>query len=284
MDKFGRSYVLSIEARDGRTIRIEPPFTLEFDIDRNILSSANTSSIRIFNLSENTRKDIHKDPFESDLIKRIELRAGYGTNLPIVFKGNIQQAFSVREGSNYITKIESFDGGVAFANGLTLKSFPAGALVSDIINTLLGSLPTVERGSIGNYSGTLSRGNVFSGSTVSLLNEISSGGFFIDNSRAHCLGDDECLLGDIAVINSASGLLSTPTRYETYLTFDMLFEPRLSIGQKVRLESITAKNFNMDYKVVSVKHKGIISEAVGGNATTNVGLFCGTEVFRLVGR
>jgi hypothetical protein len=87
------------------------------------------------------------------------------------------------------------------------------------------------------------------------------------------LRDNEVVLGSIAEISSASGLLGTPVLQETFLTFDILFEPRLFVGQKVRLNSITAANFNGEYKVVSVKHSGTISEAIGDDARTSVALW-----------
>ncbi len=282
MVKFNRNYVLTIQTPLGGELIIKPPFTIEFDITRNVLTSANVCSVRVYNLSERNRSLIRKDVTDYGDLRMIKLRAGYGDNLPVIFSGNISQAWSVREGTNMITQIECFDGGFAFANSQTNIEFPAGTDQRTVLATMAESLPGVEIGAIGNYSGQISRGNSYTGSTVDILRDLSGGGFFVDNGKANILGDSECLQGEIEVINSSSGLLGTPVRENTIINFDMIFEPRLLIGQKIKLESITAANFNGFYKVISVKHRGMISESVSGDAITSVGMFYGTENLEVI--
>jgi hypothetical protein len=283
VDKFGRNYLLRVENEDGQFLTIAPPFTIEFDVNRNILSSANLSSIRIYNLSKHNRASIRKDQYDGGVLRRVILQAGYGTNLPIIFDGDIQRAWSVREGVNFITQIESFDGGYAFLNGLVNQTFPRGTDQRTILLELLGHLPGTQVGTVGDYPGRTTRGSAYSGNTAQIVTELSGGGFFIDNAKANCLNDSECLRGEIQVITSASGLLGTPVREETFLNFDMLFEPRLVIGQELALDSITGDNFNGLYKVIAIKHKGMISESVCGDAITSVGLAYGLGKLKTVG-
>ncbi len=276
MDKFGRAYRLVVDATNGQQVTINPPFSVEFDITRNILSSANTSTIRIYNLAEKTRNVIYKDKNSFDTFRAVQLRAGYGSTIPLIFSGSVTHSWSVREGVNFISTIEAYDAGFAFVNSETSKSYPAGtqrtAILQDMVKTME---PTVTPGTIGNFPGSIPRGNTFVGSSVDLLRELSGGAFFVDLGKAHILNDEECLRGDLLVIKSETGLLGTPVREETILNFDMIFEPRLLIGQKVLLQSDTLKNFNGEYKVVSIKHRGMISSSVAGNAVTSVGLWHG---------
>lgn len=303
MDKFGRSYELYVQEQnsavsllsglatpspltstDDGFIKIALPFTIEFDIKRNILSSANVSSIRVLNLSENNRKKIFKPQYDYGSSKQVLLKAGYGTNVPVIFSGFIQEAWSVREFNNFVTQIDSYDGGFAFTNAISDTTFQSGTSISSVLSSLIGDLPGVSHGVIGNYPGTLSRGNAYSGATVDLLRSLSGGGFFIDNGKAHVLRDNECLDGAIQVINSQSGLLGTPKlEGGVYVVFEMLFEPRLSIGQIIQLDSITGANFNGFYKVVGVHHKGMISDAVCGDATTTVQLLNPSNSLSVVG-
>ena len=280
--KFGRSYILNIGLQNGGTLVIEPPFTVEFDITRNILTSANVCQIRIYNLSLLNRNQIRFNVFDTNDFRPISFKAGYDTNLPTVFEGNITQAWSVREGTNMITQIECFDGGFAFANAQTNTQFQSGTPQKDIITNLASSLPGVAVGSIGNYPGVIGRGNTYSGNTADILRDLTNGGFFIDNGKANCLGNSECTPAGINLINSSSGLLGTPLREQTLLTFDMLFEPRVVVGQKIQLQSITDANFNGFYKIISVKHRGMISQAVCGNAITSLGMFYGPEALQTV--
>lgn len=277
MDKFKRNYILSVQGFNGDVIEIKPPFTIEFDIIRNTLTSVNVSSVRIYNLSEAKRNQIRKNWWDFSDIRAFVLKAGYGDIMPVVFTGQITQASSVREGTNFITTIESFDGGDALSNSQTNVVATSGTPVQSVIENLAQSLDAssdgaVTKGKIGTFPGTLSRNISLSGKTVDILNDFTGGCYFVDNGKLNCLKDDEVLIGEVQVINSASGLLGTPKIEQTFLVFDMLFEPRLIAGQQLKVESITDSNFNSEYKVLGIKHRGMISEAICGDCITTVEL------------
>jgi hypothetical protein len=283
VDKYNRNYVLLIQKKDGTTLRITRPFTVEFDIHRNSLSSANVCQLRVYNLSPDNRSQIRKDQYDFGDLRTIAFQAGYGDRLSLAFYGNITQAWSVREGNNMITQIECFDGGYAYVNAVTNDQFPKNTPQRSIIDSLVSSLPSVSRGAIGNYPGQISRGNSYSGNTTDVLGELTGGGFFIDNGKANCLNDNECIETAIPLINSASGLLGTPVLEAQYINIEMLFEPSLRVGQLIRLETATIGSasqgqveFNGNHKVLSIKHRGIISEAVSGSAISQIGLLPGS--------
>ena len=286
MQKFGRNYILQVGTRDGGTLTIELPFTVEFDITRNTLTSANVCSIRIYNLNTNHRNQLRFNVMDSGVFQFVNFQAGYGSNLATIFSGNITQAWSVREGTNFITTIESFDGGYAFNNGNINTTFPSGTSLKTVINTVAAALPNVTVGTVGSYPGSLPRGNAVNGSSTGLLSDLTGGGFFIDLGKVNCIGDNECVPGGLSVIDDSAGLLGTPMRELTKLTFDIIFEPRLIVGQLVNLQSSEGAfqrgNFNGTYKVVGIKHRGTISGAVCGDAVTSVELFYGTSALSVV--
>lgn len=274
--KFGRNFILTVQTNSGEAaptfLSATLPFTMEFDIVRNTLASVNTSTIRIYNLSEKNRNLIRKDVQAYWDIRTIELKAGYGKNLPIVFTGNIMQAWSVREGVDNITQIESFDGGDAFNNGDVSLSFPGGTPQQSIIDTLSSSLPGLSKGSIGNYAGTTTKGNSYVGNPAEILSQVTGGGFFVDNGKVNCLNDNETVPSSVKIINSQSGLLGTPVREQTRVIINMIFEPQIVAGQQIFLDSSTGKNFTGLYKVVGLKHSGTISPVVCGEAITQLTL------------
>jgi len=285
--KFGRNYILKAQTQDGSILTIEPPFTIEFDITRNTFSSLNIASIRIYNLSKNNRNNLRKDVTDYNSFRSIELAAGYGNALSIIFKGNITQAWSVREGVDFVTQIESFDGGFAAQNGFTnLPPFPAGTSEFTVIATLAQSLPKLSLGAVSQklFTGTLSRGNAYNGNTLNILKQNWPNTVFIDNGKVNCLGNTECLLGQIPIIDSSNGLLETPVLEQTILNFNMIFEPGLIVGQYLQLKSLTAPaQFNNSaYKVISLKHRGTISSAICGNAITSVGMTNGGPALTIV--
>lgn len=268
-DKFGRNFELLVETDSG-VVTIRPPFTVEFDITRTTLTSSNVCQLRIYNLGETTRNRIRHNGNDWGLNKAVLFRAGYGQDMPEIFSGNVTAAWSAREGVNFITQIECYDGGYAVNAGVTNTTFPSGVPRVDVIESLMRGLPGIKRGVVGSYPGVLTRGNAYSGNTVAILRELTGGGFFIDGGRGHALNANEYIAqpSGIATINARSGLLGTPMLEHTLVRFDMIFEPRLTIGQLIALESFTERNFNGNYKVTAIKHKGMISEAVAGSAVT----------------
>lgn len=277
-NKFDRNYILSVQTSTGKTLTVKRPFTVEFEIHRNSFSSANVASFRIYNLSEDNRSQIRKDPMDTADLRTMSFSAGYGENLSLGFKGDISQAWSVREGSNIITQIESFDAGFAYANAITDQAFPKNTPQTAVLDSLIASLPGVTKGAIGQYKGDLSKANAVSGNPTQLLDELSGGGFFIDNGKAYCLGENECRESEVTLINAEAGLLGTPLLEQQRVLFDMLFEPGLVIGQRVELKSLTAPKFSGFYKLTGLKHRGTISEAVCGDATTSVELIAGNDL------
>lgn len=300
--KFGRNYLLTVELVDGTPLTIKLPFTIEFDITRNTLSSSNVAQIRIYNLSQKTRDLIRYDFSNYTTNKKITLNAGYGDNLPIIFIGNITQAWSVREGTNFITTIESFDAGFAFVNSEIppTATFKKNTPMRNVYQNLMSYLPNTTFGAIGNkytidLNGnpfTLTKDKSYTGNTTAVLKRLCPNAFFIDNGKSFILGDNECRKGQVATIDAQSGLLGTPLRELSTVTFDMIFEPGIVMGQEILLQSLTAPSFNSNvvnidpkngqnvntnYKIVSIKHRGMISPAICGDAITTLQFFYGTQ-------
>lgn len=266
-------------------IRISNPLTLEFSVIRNNLSSANTGTFKIYNLGSVTRNRIYKDEFDTLNFKKIEVRAGYGKNQSLIFKGNIKKAQSYRDegATEFITEIEGYDGGFAIVNQFTAQSYGAGVTRAQIINELLNDMgPTLSVGSVSALPGLYARGRSIMGSTWQNLVTESGKRCFIDNGRMYVLDDDTSIEGDIQVISAETGLLGSPRRSGTYVTCEILFEPRLLIGQRVELISRFNSALSGFYKVMGIQHAGIISDAVNGKCKTIVNLWVGTRTLRVL--
>lgn len=283
MNKLGRNYSLLVEAGNHiDAVTVQPPMTIEFDINRTYFSSANHFSIRVYNLSEKNRNKIRKDVITFQLavedFRQISLRAGYGSNMPEILKGNVVQCWTVREGNNFITQIDGFDSGFAFVNGVTSTQYPQGTTNKAIISDMMTSLKDhgVSVGSIGDFPGTIGRGNSYNGNTTDILRELTGGAFYIDNGTAHALKDNECTDDKIIIINNESGLLGTPILEEVIVHVNILFEPNIKLNQRVLLESSTGSRFNGIYKVTGIHHKATMSDAVAGEAVTELSLVNGT--------
>lgn len=287
MLKFNRNYEIGVTGNDGQLIKVAMPFTMEFDITRNLLNTTNQCNIGVKNLSELTRSQIRKDWY-TNVQRPIIFRAGYGENLSDVFTGNVTQAWSTREGIDYITHMTCAGSSLAYTNSNFSGQFVKGTTVATAIRVIMESLKSnadVKIGAIGNFETSFSRGNSFVGSTMELLNDMTASGVFIDNNKIYALNKNECRNGPIRTIDSSFGILSTPIRQVNQVTFTMLFEPRLVVGQKVQLNlsrfsdqnsnAISQRDgqFNGFYKIMEIRHKGTMSPVTAGTATTSVMLW-----------
>jgi hypothetical protein len=271
VDKFGRNYILTVGDEDKNLVTIEPPFTIEFDITRNTLTSANVCEINIYNLSLVKRNKLKFNISNMGEFRPVVLLAGYGDQLVTIFNGNISRAASFRQGVNMITQVSCFDGGFAFVNGESNLQFPAGTPTKVVIQSLIDTLPHVDnKGVIGTYIDKIPRSASYAGNTIKNLKEITGGGFFIDNGKANALRTNEYIQQDLTpkIITSDSGLLATPVLEQTIMHFDMVFEPQLAPGNAIIMKSSTVNNFNGLYKITGVKHRGMISGAVCGTLIT----------------
>ncbi len=294
---------------DPLRVSIRPPLTTEFTIVRDIMAEANHAVFRITGLGESKRSRLYKDAFDAGIYRGVEFRAGYGSggiavpsdNLALCYKGNVKSGTSGREGTRMVTTLECQDGGFAFATGHISKGFSYGVKNLQLLQELVvglnsksktikfgpgiapdGDISRLAQDTLPTDSATGGRGQAISGNAKELLQARSGGGFFVDNEVAHLLADEEVFEGPLTKISSAMGLLNTPKRQDGFLNLDMLFEPRLLIGQIVQLESSTQPNYNGYYKVLGLKHTGVISEAQSGTAITSVKLWFGNKALRVL--
>lgn len=284
-------YFLSVEVGDNSdqnnsNVVFQLPLTCEFTITRMSIGSANTACFKILNLGERTRNLIYHDAFDGTRLRAVQFRAGYENFQPLIFNGTILQAFSYRRGTDDVTEIQCLDGGFQSVNGFTSMTVSGGQSASSVLNTLANGLPnTTGVPLIGNFPDSSPRAQVFSGSAWGIIQQISKSVASIstiDNGQVKILNEDEVVNGNIAVITPEDGLLGTPMRSGTLLQFEMLFEPRFTVGAAVQLQSMTNKIFNGTYKVLGFEHNGTISAAVDGSRRTFVSLQLGTKAFKVI--
>lgn len=315
--KFGRTYTMQIQRTPGvvvnsdnqvldaaastqstltfaasttlvNAIVIRYPITLDLHVERSTLSSCNVGHFVIFNLSENTRKQIFKDRFQTDLsnTRQILLYAGYqseltkGATLPLIFAGQIRWAYSYRRKQDWVTEIEAFDAGDSILNGQASISQPAGYDIRQVIRSLLGSIPGIKVGAVGDVGASPNgRGISISGNSWDAVKQLApQAESFIDNGVANVLGKNEYLAsnGQVFVISSQTGLLETPRKYEDRIDVKILFEPRVRVGMLVQIRS-EETYYNGLFSVKGVNHSGTISGAVNGQLYTTLSVWRGTE-------
>ena len=289
MLKLNRVYELKIEASDQvlpasqvtaentKNVTIKLPFTLEFEITRANLSSAQTATFKIYNLGKKTRDAIQKDSWQW-IYRAIQFRAGYedpnGQMLPLLFNGTVKTAYSYRQGVDFITEIEAYDSAWAMANGFSTLSLTAGKTASEIVGLLAKNLPGLTGTPIiGNFPTIAKRGQVFVGNTWTLIQNLTNQLAVMNNGQLIAMKLNEVFRGGLPLISEETGLLGIPKRSNAFLECEMIFEPRLTLCQIIELRTILSPQFNRFWKVVGVQHQGMISPSVAGSATSKATLW-----------
>lgn len=293
MIKFGRQYRLTVETDalitatkldaqgnpiDGSTttsggsnsVVITMPTTIVFNVDRSVSSNVNTCSIQIYNLPKNIREQIFHDSNSTLNYKKVVLEIGYDS-LSLVFQGNINRAYSARNGPDIITYIHSFDGGFDTINTKTSVTLD-GADTNKIQKTLINEFTHLTEGVIGVATEDINRPVVLEGNTWELLKTYTNSQCFVDAEKVHILGDNQVFEGSVPVIDSSSSILQTPQREAAYVTVITLLEPGFVLGQIVKLSSVIQSEYDGQYKIIGISHNGTISGAIGGACQSVVNL------------
>lgn len=295
--KINRRYRLTIQDVDsdrnpiGSAVVIEDPFTLKFTLNRSIFAEVNQGDFEIYNLAPDTYNRLFFDyysfnrqidnaetevgnPWKNRLVI---LEAGYyGMEMDTIFVGDMWSCYTERRGSNIITKIHAIIGLRAINENSDLS-------LRDVTrNEVLQKLSTDMGLKLEIYSGDndkISRAVVINGNSYANMQKYSNSTAFIDNEKVKILDLNDATEGDVPLINDESGLLGVPKRENGLLTVEMIFEPRIVVGQVIEIQSRIAPMFNGQYKVYGLKHSGTISGAVAGDVTTEIQLLVGSQLY-----
>lgn len=297
MQKFERNYkiIFEIGRRDQtltgfipeQEIEISYPFTLSFGVKQGAnLSNAGECTLQLYNLKEEDQKALYKDFYNNEKYVLMQFYAGYQDTMPLLFFGFVTQCMSYRKGGSteYITEIQADNNSLIALYGFVNATFTQGSRAIDIIQEMLKDNYGYSLGYITPNIKPLPRDKTFIGQTIDLLGkEYGEYNIWIDKGELNILGDNEVIpADDLMVITSESGLLGSPKRANQFLMLDMLFEPRIKVGQAIELMSDSIPWFNQIYKVQAVEHNGTISPVISGKCTTKLTLSLGETIFDMV--
>lgn len=281
---------MTIEGQYGTVWTPAFPTTLVFDVQRDTFASANKGTFTLYNLEQSARRAIYFDRFVNDQRLKIKLQAGYVGSpvLPTIFSGDIRVAWTQRQGPNWVTHIEAFDGGFAFynaqADGLSLPpsntiKAPALALIAKL--TPFG----VTAGKISDINLPNSRGLPLTGSAWNALKGLvpGDGQMFVDNGVCNILSPEDFLVTPtVPIISSTTGLIGTPRKQGNLTSCTVIFDPQYIVGQLANLMSLESWMNNSRLKVMGLHHYGKISGVEGGDLLTDLSLFSGYQNSQLV--
>lgn len=257
IDLFDQAYTLQVE-----TLQISQ-LHIEFDVKRSLSGKvANSAEIKIYNLSDDSRKKLQamKDVF-------VSLEAGYAQGTSLIYRGDLREAWSTKEGNDWITTISSADAAKKRKKKRINKSFPAGTSVQQIITAcakaLQVGLGNVEKKAAGaklwNVSpASFSTGYVASGDAVSQLDRVcrSCGlEWSIQDGQLQLLDRGVALQEKGILLTPQSGLRDSPELGKgNVVRCHASMVPGLYPGRRVEVRS---RHVNGVYRIETTNHKGV---------------------------
>lgn len=249
--RYNRDYELTIQTELERAIVVRPPFNIAFNADKSVDKSLNKMNIRVFGLSESNQLAMVKNAQEKKNFE-IALKVGYQDSIETIFKGYVNIGERSRQGADLPVTMECIDGGFDARFSFTSKTVQN----KNAIDAILEDMPNTKKGKITTQK-KLIRPRVLVGNSWKLIRENLNGEqYFIDNGQLNILQKNEVINSFIPVVQASTGLMSTPSREESKVTFQTMMNPSLKIGGLCELNSVYAPALNGIYKIYTIGYDG----------------------------
>ena len=238
---FDRRWYLSIGTLDVSDL------DLGFTVERSTRREPNTAEIRIWNLSRDSRALVEDTPNA-----RVVLRAGYaedGDPPPVLFVGDKRRAWTERDGPDFVTIVQSRDGGRAYNQARISRSYAPGTPVRSVLVDVVEAMG-IGRGNLDEFSSAYALRNgadsfpdgfVASGPVRNVLDDLVRGAglrWSVQNGALQLQRRGTPLQTRAVLLSHETGLVESPTRDEHgTVTALCLIQPGLDPGRRVVLES-----------------------------------------------
>jgi len=236
--QYKRVYDLTVIPTDGES-RIISELRVNFEITKSVLSFPNLCKLVIYNPNEDTLSALQKK------FTKIVLNAGYEGDVRLLFKGEVRNVFQTRAGVDSIITVYAGDGERDWQNATFNKTFTENVTISAAIEDVLKSFKEVTIGVVNGLPQVADklRGQTLSGSSKDILDGFADEYGFnwnIQDGEVIITPVESPLEADEAVlVNSATGMLGSPTVTEIGADVRTLLNPRLLPNKAFKIESIT---------------------------------------------
>lgn len=208
--RFGRVYrFIAGNGNDG--VEVQPPFQIEFDVNKTPSESPNVSRVRIYNLATDTRKLLERP----DL--RCQLHAGYEEEdgALLMLDGAIVDGYSYTDGADVITEVGIYDGWVELRDTAISIGYGKGADAHTVIRAIANKMRLPLNMDSGLPNITWKSGFSFYGPAHSALHKACAAAgleWSIQNQAIQVVRINGRTQREAIVLQSDSGLIGYPER------------------------------------------------------------------------
>ena len=213
---------------------------ISFFVEKTLTQEPNTAEIKIYNLNDINRKTLRDQQHIPVLLK-----AGYENSVGLLFKGDLTEVFSQREGSDWVTTIRSGDGLVALRSAQIQQSFKAGTPMLDVLKSIAKTLgistgdamSKLERLGLQDLDNTMSVSGNSMQQFHKALKPLGLEASIQDNAL-QILVSKEALEQTAVLLSPDTGLLDSPQlNNHGVLRAQALINHELFPGRKIKLET-----------------------------------------------
>jgi hypothetical protein len=218
------------EGIDGLRIR--------FQTHQNDDESPNNATIRVYNLSNDTVKEVRQE-FDT-----VVLQAGYQNSVVgTIFSGTIKQFKTGKENAtdSYLD-ILAADGDIGYNFGVTNATLPAGHTHLDVIKAAAKAMNLpFDLSAMPDLTGTQAiRPKVLFGMARAALRDVArstDATWSIQDGRVQLIPLDGFLPGEAVVLNSMTGMVGVPELTDQGVRVRCLLNPKIRVGGLVQLNN-----------------------------------------------
>ena len=239
--------------------RLIEDLRMTFKVKKKIKKSLNELDLRIYNLSEISRKELQTNN------EYVLLLAGYPNNVEVIFSGDAMQITHYKDGSDWISHIEASDGIRKKRSKRVSKSFGKGAKASDVAIELAkatdfgigNAITELRKGNVRNALTEFAHGYVAVGNASEQFDKIvrtMGYDWSIQDDSIQVVSSQGVVGDEIVLLTPETGLIGSPeVGDEGYVRATSLIQQRLLPGKAVHLIS---EQFDGIYRIEEVEFDG----------------------------
>ena len=206
-------------------------FHFQFNTVQQDVESPNNCTIRVYNLSESTVRQVRGE------FSRVILQAGYDGNYGVIFDGTIRQFRIGRvNATDKYLDILAADGDLAYNWGVVRKTVAAGSTPDSRIKAAIDAMAPhgVTAGYLMPFTGgVLPRGKVLFGMARAVLREEAENQLAtwdISGGKVNFVAREHYLPGITVKLNALTGMVGRPEQTNEGIRVKSLLNPRVRLG------------------------------------------------------
>ena len=279
--QFNRIFRLIAGEEGGEGLKIESDgkedsLRIEFEIDKDLTQQTNKSSIKIYNLTDDSCEKIEV----TDMV--CELQVGYAEDIGLrrIFLGNITYSTTRRDGPDKVTELEMADGQDTLRDTVVSLGYSVGVSAKTVLNDVAAQMGVTTQIAPDIEFASYPAGFSFVGKGRDCLSKIldaSGATWSIQNGTLQVIMAGGSTSVQALVFSASSGLIGSPERIvkgvkrpdeeakkkrkvkkdkkakQAGWKIKTLLAPTVNPGDLVKVESVTIIGW---FRVESLKHKG----------------------------